>query len=150
MNILAMVVRVLKSEVKGLTVLDSLLTLFVTSFVVVCLSMSINQVFYSIQETLFFADFENMYLETQRLCVTKGESGNLRLSSRMVVNDYRELVLPETVQFDGEQTIVFDAEGGNSSLAKCYFHTRQKTVKYQLYLGSGKYQKTESQRVYTP
>ena len=150
MNILLRVVKGLKSEVRAFTLLDSLLTLFITSFVVASLTISLNHVFKQVEETLFFMDFERMYLETQTLAATKGQEISLQLTEQSVTNGYQELVLPSTVSFQGSQTLVFDREGGNSSLAKLVFRTNDKDVRYQIYLGSGKYKKTESQGNNTP
>lgn len=150
MNILLMVVKELKSEVRAFTLLDSLLTLFVTSFVLASLTLSLNHVFTKVEESLFFMDFENMYLETQTLAATRGQEITLQVTEQSVTNGYQELKLPRTVHFQGSQALVFDKEGGNSSLAKLVFRTNEKDVRYQVYLGSGKYKKTESQGNNTP
>lgn len=150
MTIWQRLVQGLRWQSKAFTLLDSLLALVVSSFVIVGLALSITQIFSRVEESLFFADFEQVYLETQRLSATQGQVSQLEVSSLGVRSPYRQLDLPATVRFEGQRTIVFDTSGGNSSLAKLIFHTEAKEITYQLYLGSGKYQKTEHQRIHTP
>lgn len=148
MSILRRVERELKSEVRAFTLLDGLLTLMVTSFVIVSLAISINHIFAQVETKLFFADFEQLYLETQQLSVTQEETGHLLLTESSISSDHRQLSLPDTVSFEGQQTLVFDGKGGNSTFAKLVFYTEDKEITYQLYLGSGKYKKTENKRLY--
>ena len=49
--------------------------------------------------------------------------------------------LPETVSVVENYKIVFDNAGGNSSLAKVKFQTKNQAIDYQLYIGSGNYKR---------
>lgn len=150
MTIWQRVMQGLQTQSKAFTLLDSLLTLAVTSFVVVGLALSINHVFASVEEQLFFADFEQLYVEAQTLSAIQERPSQLTVSSVGIQSEHRLLPLPKTLRFEGQQSIQFDRDGGNSSLAKLVFYTKDKAVKYQLQLGSGKYQKTESESLHTP
>ena len=141
MPILQKMLQVVKYQTKAFTLLESLLTLGVTCFLLLCLSGTVSRTFQKVEETLFFLSFENFYRDTQKLSITKQKSMSLGLSSEKVSNGIGELHLPKTVDFSGQQTVKFDQAGGNSSLSKVTFKTSEKEVVYQLYLGSGNYKK---------
>lgn len=150
MPISTMVAKALKSQTRAFTLLDSLLALMVTAFVVVSLTLSVGPIFARVEEQVFFLEFERTYLETQKLSATKGQKIALCLSADGVLAGTRRLTLPRSVTVEGFQEVIFDEEGGNSTLKKLVFLTADKEIRYQIYLGSGKYKKTESERLYSP
>ena len=128
--------------IKAFTLLESLLVLFVVSFLLLGLSGSVRVGFNQVQEQLFFLEFERLYQETQRLSLAGHEKLSLKISGRQISNGYQELDFPQTLQNHEQQVIQFDRSGGNSSLSKITFRTEDSTVVYQLYMGNGKFKKT--------
>ncbi|KXT83243.1 Late competence protein ComGD, access of DNA to ComEA [Streptococcus sp. DD11] len=139
-------VRLRQLPIKAFTLLESLLVLFAVSLVLLSLSGSVQAGFRQVQEQLFFLEFEQLYRETQQLSAAGHEKMSLTISERAVSNVYQELVFPQTLQEHEQQVIHFDQAGGNSSLSKIIFQTEERTVVYQLYMGNGKFKKTENQR----
>lgn len=136
-------------RIKAFTLLESLLTLSITTFIVIVLSGSLGKIFTSIEESLFFIQFENVYRETQRLSVISQTPQTLSLSTSDVQTATTHLVLPVSIK--GQvQVIHFNQAGGNSTLTKVVFEMEDKDVQYQLYLGNGNFKKKEVARVYTP
>ncbi|MGT2799507.1 competence type IV pilus minor pilin ComGD [Streptococcus marmotae] len=135
--------NLVRSTLKAFTLLESLLTLFIVSFLALALSGSVHSVFRQVEEQVFFMEFEQLYKSSQKLAVSSQQTISLDVTPQQITNGYQSLYLPESVQVDNGQKIVFDKDGGNSSLAKLQFLTDQKIVRYQLYLGSGRYKKTE-------
>lgn len=123
--------------------LESLLTLFVISFLAISLSGSVQTVFRAVQTEIFLWEFEHLYKESQQLAAGHQESVSLKIGKSEISNGYQTVVIPETVKPLEEMRVTFDEAGGNSSLAKIGFTTGDRTISYQLYLGSGRYKKTE-------
>ncbi|MBF0776604.1 hypothetical protein BVE84_07790 [Streptococcus azizii] len=137
-------INLVRSSLKAYTLLDSLLTLFIVTFLTILLSSSIHSVLTGVGERLFFLEFETMYRTSQQLAIASHRSVVLELVGSTISNGYGRLKLPSTLQLKQEQQIVLDYHGGNSSLVKIEFLTKQqKKIIYQLYLGSGNYKKTE-------
>lgn len=134
---------VLRRKLAAFTLLESLLTLFVTSFLAVALSGSVQTVFHQVEEQLFFLEFEQVYKNSQRLAVTSQQAVQLTVDQDVVKNGFQQVKLPRTVQLVRGAVIDFDKKGGNSSLAKLEFQIGEKRVYYQLYMGSGRYKKSE-------
>lgn len=84
-----------------------------------------------------------MYKESQQLAASNQEILTLELTDQEINNGYQKLKLPANIELAKEQAIIFDKSGGNSSLAKVQFVTDNKKITYQLYIGSGRYKKTE-------
>lgn len=123
------------------TLMEALLTLSVVTFLALATSGSIKTIFSQIQTKLFFLEFEQVYRETQRLSASRQEETTLVIGSDFVENPLGRYPLPKTVTPEKTLNVVFNQYGGNSSLAKVVFQTPEKRVTYQLYLGSGQYQK---------
>lgn len=123
------------------TLMEALLTLSVVTFLALATSGSIKTIFSQIQTKLFFLEFEQVYRETQRLSASRQEETTLVIGSDFVENPLGRYPLPKTITPEKTLNIVFNQYGGNSSLAKVVFQTPEKRVTYQLYLGSGQYQK---------
>ncbi|HFI0256123.1 TPA: competence type IV pilus minor pilin ComGD [Streptococcus suis] len=135
--------RLVKSTLEAFTLMESLLTLFVVSLLSFSLAGSVQSAFQSVQETIFFWEFEYMYKESQQLAASNQEILTLELTDQEINNGYQKLKLPANIELAKEQAIIFDKSGGNSSLAKVQFVTDNKKITYQLYIGSGRYKKTE-------
>lgn len=101
-----------------------------------------------VEERLFFLSFEHLYRDTQTLSALRKEPMMLNISREGISNGEINLSVPKSIDVDKSQQLIFDHGGGNSSLKKVVFENKTKRIQYQLHLGSGKYQKTERQRVY--
>jgi hypothetical protein len=132
-------------RIKAFTLLESLLALFVVSFILLGLSGSVQAGFNQVQEQLFFMEFEYLYQESQKLSMAGHEKIKLTISERNISNGYQQVEFPKTLQEHAPQTIQFDQAGGNSSLSKIVFQTEDKKVVYQLYMGNGKFKKTTNE-----
>lgn len=135
---------------RAFTLVESLLTLAISCFMVIMLSGSVNHIFQSVDETLFFLSFENLYRDTQKLASVKQESQTLQISQDAISNGVTSVRIPKTVSVAQNYQLVFDKAGGNSSLTKIQFHTENQAINYQLYIGSGNYKKTETKSLHTP
>lgn len=129
------------SQTKAFTLLESLLTLFIISFIAISLTSSINNIFHRVEETLFFLRFEYLYRDSQRLASVSQKAVVLELTKDGINNGIVEIELPKGISLE-EKKIIFSKNGGNSSLSKIIFFTSDKQIQYQLYIGSGKYKKT--------
>lgn len=127
---------------KAFTLVESLLTLFVCSFLTLVVTGPVTSALTALEEALFFLSFEGLYADSQILAARGHQEVKLSLSSQGISNGYQTLEVPDSVQVP-HQEIVFDRAGGNSSLAKISFETADGRVSYQLYLGSGRYKKTK-------
>lgn len=133
------------SRIKAFTLIESLVTLAITSFLILSFSGSITQTFAKVEEHPFFLSFEHLYRDTQKLSVYQRQDMTLILKSEYISNGVEVLKIPKDVKLERNKTLHFDQAGGNSSLEKLVFQTSdEKRVTYQLYIGSGQYKKTES------
>ncbi|HFI0795539.1 TPA: competence type IV pilus minor pilin ComGD [Streptococcus suis] len=135
--------RRLKQTNKAFTLFESLLTLFVVSFLAVSLSGTVQMAFQSVQEEIFLWEFEAIYKDSQKLAASSHQKVNLAIGGQEVTNGYQSVEVPRKVEVLEGKTITFEEDGGNSSLTKIRFRLSQKIVTYQLYIGSGRYKKTE-------
>ncbi|HEL9634054.1 TPA: type II secretion system protein [Streptococcus suis] len=133
----------LRRKNKAFTLLESLLTLFVVSFLAVSLSGTVQTAFRSVQEEIFLWEFEAIYKDSQKLAASSHQSVSLTIGEQEVTNGHQAVEVPRNVEVLEEKTIQFEENGGNSSLSRIRFRLSQKIVKYQLYIGSGRYKKTE-------
>ena len=136
--------RLQQSRLKAFSLMESLLTLVLVSFLTLSLSGTVQDVFRKSQETLFFLSFEQVYVDSQKLALSTRQDIFLELEGHQVSNGYQELNLPASIQLVQPQTLHFQETGGNSSLAKVQFQSSDGLVTYQLYLGSGRYKKTKT------
>ena len=136
--------RLQQSRLKAFSLMESLLTLVLVSFLTLSLSGTVQALFRKSQETLFFLSFEQVYVDSQKLALSTRQDIFLELEGSQVSNGYQELNLPASIQLVQPLTLHFQETGGNSSLAKVQFQTADGLVTYQLYLGSGRYKKTKT------
>ncbi|HFI0451186.1 TPA: competence type IV pilus minor pilin ComGD [Streptococcus suis] len=133
----------LRRKNKAFTLFESLLTLFVVSFLAVSLSGTVQTAFRSIQEEIFLWEFEGIYKDSQKLAASSHQTVSLAIGGQEVTNGHQVVEVPRNVEVLEGKTITFEENGGNSSLTKIRFRLSQKIVTYQLYIGSGRYKKTE-------
>lgn len=136
------IVRLRKLPIKAFTVLESLLVLMISSFILLALSSSVQATFEQIQAKIFFLEFEHFYQESQKLSVSSQRKLVLEISNQEISNGYARLPIPKGIQAPESTQIYFDKAGGNSSLSKVQFQTKEGLVTYQLYIGNGKFKKT--------
>lgn len=132
----------LRNNLKAFTLLESLISLFMISFLTISLSGSVQGIFQGVEERIFFLSFENLYRDSQKLSVAQKCDLQLKVGEKEINNGVTSLSVPKSVQLLEEKIIDFDTKGGNHSLAKINFATEDEMITYQLYLGSGKYQKS--------
>ncbi|MTB63858.1 competence protein [Streptococcus sp. zg-86] len=135
--------NLVRSILKAYTLVESLVVLFVVSFLTILLSSSVHQIVDATKEQLFFLEFEHLYKSSQKLSVVSQQAVTLELTTHQISNGYETVLVPSSIELDKERRILFDRNGGNSSLEKIEFSVGNKTIRYQLYLGSGNYKKTE-------
>ncbi|HFU4433451.1 TPA: competence type IV pilus minor pilin ComGD [Streptococcus suis] len=133
----------LRRKNKAFTLFESLLTLFVISFLVISMSGTVQTAFRSVQEEIFLWEFEAIYRDSQKLAASSHQTVSLAIGGQEVTNGHQAVEVPRNVEVLEEKTIQFEENGGNSSLTKIRFRFSRKTVTYQLYIGSGRYKKTE-------
>ncbi|HEL2165133.1 TPA: type II secretion system protein [Streptococcus suis] len=133
----------LRRKNKAFTLFESLLTLLVVSFLAISLSGTVQTVFRSVQEEIFLWEFEAIYKDSQKLAASFHQKVNLAIGGQEVTNGYQAVQVPRNIEVLEGKTITLEEDGGNSSLTKIRFRLSQKIVTYQLYIGSGRYKKTE-------
>ncbi|HEM4386251.1 competence type IV pilus minor pilin ComGD [Streptococcus suis] len=133
----------LRRKNKAFTLFESLLTLFVVSFLAISLSGTVQTAFGSVQEEIFLWEFEAIYKDSQKLAASSRQKVNLAIGGQEVTNGHQTVQVPRNVEVLEGKTITFEENGGNSSLTKIRFRLSRRTVTYQLYIGSGRYKKTE-------
>ena len=138
------VVNLKKYQARAFTLLETLLTLAITTFLVMLVSGGISSIYQQVQEQLFFTSFETLYRHSQKLSNAQQGQETLRISSTAVKTSKATVPLPETVSPAKDYTVDFSSSGGNSSLQKIQFRCEGKTITYQLYIGSGRYKKSIS------
>lgn len=133
----------LKNKVRAFTLLESLLTLFVVSFFVLSLSGGVQKAFSQVQEQFFLLEFEHFYKESQQLAASGQTKVHLKFSEKEISNTISHLQVPPSIKTPAGLYLEFDRTGGNSSLKKISFDLKDKEVHYQLFLGNGKFKKSE-------
>ena len=134
----------LKLEIRAFTLLESLLCLFLLTGLLVLFSSSIQVTMRQTREALFYKDFEALYRDSQVLAIQSNQLVDLKVGGREISNGVETVSIPDSIQSVQSYHIRFDpSNGGNSSLQKIVFQGEEKQVVYQLYLGSGRYKKTE-------
>lgn len=128
-------------SLSAFTLLESLLTLSVISFITLMINGSVTHIFKDMESKLFLMTFEQVYRETQRLSASQQIPQVLQIKHDKISNSLGCYAIPESIKPSKELTITFNEAGGNSSLESLSFQTPTETVTYQLHLGSGQYQK---------
>lgn len=135
--------------IKAFTLLETLLSLSVMSFIILGLSVPVTKSYQKVEEHLFFSHFEHLYRHQQKLAILQQKQRVLDISSTKIVTEGNSLTVPKSITVNHPYPLVIDQVGGNHSLAKIIFDMTDRCFKYQFYLGSGNYQKT-SQSLHSP
>ena len=143
LTILREAVAAVKSQIRAFTLIESLLVLAITSFIIVLFSTSLSNVVHLVRGELFVAQFEQLYKNTQFQAAATGQKQALAVTSGQLSYLGKQLKVPTEVDFT-PFSVKFDEAGNNSSLQKIkiYLPYEHKNVVYQLEIGSGKYKKT--------
>ncbi|MGT2933447.1 competence type IV pilus minor pilin ComGD [Streptococcus catagoni] len=139
----------LRSKIKAFSLLESLLSLFILTFTIGLLSPSVSAIYSKVEEKLFFIDFEHFYKNSQKLSVLKQKMDYLNFTEAYISYGSSKLKLPKTVKLTYRGKIRLNKLGGNHSLARIEFATRENRITYQLQLGSGTYKKTISKSLHS-
>lgn len=134
-------IKIVKCRIKAFTLLESMLSLVLITFLAINLSGSVKGIFQNVEERLFFLSFENIYRDSQKLSAAKQETVELIVNYPVISNGYTNIIVPDSIKITDPLQLSFGETGGNSSLAKVEFQSSNRTISYQLYLGSGKYRK---------
>lgn len=132
----------MRLQIKAFTLVETLLTLMIVSFIYLGLSGSIKTSFQQVEEKVFFAEFEHLYQESQKIALAKQTELDLEVSASEIRTPYQTVSIPASVSVQDPKTIQLDRAGGNSSLANLHFTTQRGVVTYQLSLGNGKIKKS--------
>lgn len=129
--------------IRAFTLLESLLVLMITSFVLLLFTGSITKIVHVVRGELFVVQFENNYKNVQFLATATRQPQLLSASGNKLIYGNKTNSIPPEVRIDAF-SIKFDEKGNNSSLKKLniFLPFEQKTISYQLEMGSGKYKKT--------
>ena len=104
-------------RIKALTLLESLLVLFLCSSVLFLFSGSVKQSVRIARAEIFILQFERLYKDTQRMAGLKGQQQTLSASNGTLYSQEEVLKVPEEVEIN-DFSITFDQKSGNSSLQK--------------------------------
>ena len=131
--------KLVRLQIKAFTLVETLLTLMIVSFIYLGLSGSIKTSFQQVEEKVFFAEFEHLYQESQKIALARQTELDVEVTARKIQTPYQTVEIPDSVI---PKTIRLDRAGGNSSLANVHFQTQRGVVTYQLSLGNGKIKKS--------
>ena len=134
--------------IRAFTLLESLLTLSVTCFVIMMFSVTFQKTIHVIRGELFVLEFEMMLKNQQAQAVTSAAPRSLSAVNGTVKINGANQPVPEETQFS-DFDITFNKNGNLQSIKQAkivialpYEGGRQ--VTYQLQLGSGQYKKTRN------
>ena len=125
----------MRLQIKAFTLVETLLTLMIVSFIYMGLTGSVKTSFQQVEEKVFFAEFEHLYQESQKIALAKQTELDLEVSASEIRTPYQTVSIPASVSVQDPKTIQLDRAGGNSSLANLHFTTQRGVVTYQLSLG---------------
>ncbi|MFC3920810.1 competence type IV pilus minor pilin ComGD [Streptococcus lactarius] len=134
----------MRLQIKAFTLVETLLTLMIVSFIYMGLTGSVKTSFQQVEEKVFFAEFEHLYQESQKIALAKQTELDLEVSASEIRTPYQTVSIPASVSVQDPKTIQLDRAGGNSSLANLHFTTQRGVVTYQLSLGNGKIKRVSS------
>ena len=112
------------------------------AFIYLGLSGSIKTSFQQVEEKVFFAEFEHLYQESQKIALARQTELDVEVTARKIQTPYQTVEIPDSIILQDPKTIRLDRAGGNSSLANVHFQTQRGVVTYQLSLGNGKIKKS--------
>lgn len=132
-------------QIRAFTLVESLLVLTVISFLTLIFSSVLTKTVHLVRGELFVLQFENLYKNTQEDAALLSTREDFGVSQSFLTYENHRLKIPDEVRIS-DFSIQFDEQGENSSLKKIkiLLPDEQKTVSYQLEMGSGKFKKTVS------
>jgi competence protein ComGD len=133
-----------KSAIRAFTLLETLLVLAISSFVIIMFTVTVDNTIHIVRGELFVAQFEHSYKHTQFQAAATNQALTFSAANRiLMVGEDAEIEVPEEAELN-DFSVKFDAQGNNSSLKKITLKLpyERKSVTYQLEMGSGKYKKT--------
>ena len=132
-------------QIKGFTLLEALLVLSVTSFILLLFSSALTKTVHVVRSELFVLRFENLYKNTQEVAALRGHSTELSVTQGQLFADGVAISVPNEILIENFN-VNFNEKGENSSLIKIQMRIpiENKKITYQLQMGSGKYKKTIS------
>lgn len=130
-------------QIRAFTLLESLLVLSITAFVILLFSMNFLTVIHIVKGELFILEFENDYKDTQEDAALLGQDEMMMFKNGSLIIEDKNVSVPAEVKFQ-DFSICFNEKGENSSLSKIQISLpyETKTIHYQLEMGSGKFKKT--------
>ena len=79
-------------QIKGFTLLESLLTLFMTSLLLLAVSGSVRSSFEQVEQQIFFLEFEHFYRESQKLSSAAQSQLDMNFSRERISNGYNQFI----------------------------------------------------------
>lgn len=136
------------SPIRAFTLLESLLTLSVTCFLILTFSVTFQKTVHVIRGELFVLQFEMILKNQQTQAVTNAESRGLSALNGIVKVNGANQPVPKETQFS-DFDITFKENGNLQSIKEAKIvislpYEGGKQITYQLQLGSGQYKKTTS------
>ncbi|WP_374284818.1 competence type IV pilus minor pilin ComGD [Lactococcus sp.] len=134
-----------KQTVRAFTLIEALLVLMITSFILLYFSSELTKTVKFVQNQLFILTFENAYKDTQADAGLLGIRTSFSSKNKILMRRSQKIDVPNEILID-DFNIIFNEKGENSSLSKIKIRipSENKTITYQLEMGSGKYKKTIS------
>ena len=135
-------------QIRGFTVLETLLVLTITCSFIILFETSFRQTVHLIRGELFVLEFENKLKHQQSQALTRAEVRTISATDNVISLNGELLIVPlETIFSDFN--ITFKANGNIQSIKRAKIvvqlpYHNNKTITYQLQLGSGLYKKTTS------
>jgi len=125
-----------KLKIKAFTLIESLMVLSVTSFILILFSNSFMHTVRVLRGELYLVQFEQVYKFIQLKAIATQTPQEVTQET---------LPVPKEVKCENYR-IKFTADGKNTTLPKIVFYLpeTQKTVTYQIQMGSARYKKTIS------
>lgn len=140
-----------KKTLKGFTLIESLVVVFVCTFFMLLPTLSIERWRHMIEIEQFLSTFEKQVLFTQQMAIIKMtdtqivfEEEQQQLYFIVSENEQIHLSVPTDLNASGPNKIVFKAiSGNNGKLAKFTYDWPEKkqSIEFQFQLGSGRYVK---------
>ncbi|WP_086350382.1 competence type IV pilus minor pilin ComGD [Candidatus Enterococcus clewellii] len=137
------------SNYAGFTLVETLLVLFVTTFLIGLPSLLLERGQENVLVGQFFGSFERQVLHIQQLAVTGEEDTTIIFTKSnelafLSAHTKNVLVIPKELEAVGPEKIIFKkGTGNNGRLSKYSFvwRNKKKQVDYQFQMGSGRYAK---------
>lgn len=135
-----------RSRISAFTLLETLLTLSVTCFLILIVSITFQKTVHIARGELFVLEFEMILKDQQAQAITNAESKSLSAINGTVKLNGVKLQVPKETQFS-DFDITFKSNGNIQSLKEAKIvitlpYENETKISYQLQIGSGQYQKT--------